>query len=80
WSRGLGDVYKRQPSGREIKGKVFLVEPLGDSNIVHVKMDGQLVLIETIVPVRKSENDDIFIRFQEEHLHLFDKESEEAIF
>lgn len=67
-------------SGREISGKVFLVEPLGDSNIVHVKVDEQLILIETIISVRQREGNTIFIRFQEEHLHLFDKESGEAIF
>ncbi|MEN3186214.1 MAG: ABC transporter ATP-binding protein [Atribacterota bacterium] len=64
----------------EVKGKVFLVEPLGDSKIVHVRMNEQLVLVETLATVRQREGDDIFIRFQEEHLHLFDKESEEAIF
>jgi multiple sugar transport system ATP-binding protein len=66
--------------GREIRGKVFLVEPLGDSNIVHVKMNENLLLIETITAFEKKEGDDVLIRFQEEHLHLFDKESEEAIF
>ncbi|MGQ9473487.1 MAG: ABC transporter ATP-binding protein [Candidatus Caldatribacteriaceae bacterium] len=66
--------------GREIGGKVFLVEPLGDSKIIHVRVNEHLILIEVITAFEKKEGEAILIRFQEEHLHLFDKETEEAIF
>lgn len=63
-----------------LPGTIFSVEPLGDTKIVQVKVGEELFLVETSADFRGSYQERIYISFDMKYFHLFDKESEEAIF
>jgi len=66
--------------GKLLPGVIFNVEPLGDSKIVQVKVGKELFLVETSADFRGDYHEKVYISFNMKYFHLFDKESEEAVF
>ncbi|MCX6090013.1 MAG: ABC transporter ATP-binding protein [Candidatus Atribacteria bacterium] len=66
--------------GTTVEGRIFTLEPLGDSKIVHVLLGDKQLLVETSPDFIGESDDVIRLRFHPDHLLLFDKKSEKAIF
>ena len=60
---------------RGIAGRVYLVEDLGETAIVDVQVDGQLVKMRMLRRPDLHEGDTIRLSFAADALHLFDRES-----
>lgn len=69
-----------QCEGKLLPGVIFNIEPLGDSKIVQVKVGDEIFLVETAADFRGNYQDKVYVSFNMKYFHLFDKESEEAIF
>ncbi|HTS23381.1 MAG TPA: ABC transporter ATP-binding protein [Casimicrobiaceae bacterium] len=60
---------------RGIPGRVYLVEDLGETSIVDVLVDGQLVKVRTPQRPRLQEGEAVQLAFVESALHLFERDS-----
>jgi multiple sugar transport system ATP-binding protein len=68
-------LHKKQSSKKQIKGKVYALEPLGSSTIIDVEIDNKLFKTEVPVGFETKINDDIWMNLNHEKIHIFDKKS-----
>jgi multiple sugar transport system ATP-binding protein len=65
-----------QAKPRWMEGRVYTVEPTGDLTYVHVKLGEHLLVASADAGFRAEPDSLIWLTFDQEHLHLFDSESE----
>jgi multiple sugar transport system ATP-binding protein len=63
-----------------LPGYIHTVEPLGDYKVVQVKVGENLFLVETEASFKGVPGERVCLLLNQAHLHLFDQESEKAIF
>ena len=63
-----------------MEGRVYTVEPTGDLTFVHVSLGKHLLVASTEPGFRSQPDAPIWITFDQEHLHLFDAETEQRLF
>ena len=75
------ELAERASSGHDFETTVDVVEPMGDENTVHLRFDeGAETLIATASGfTRISAGDKVIARFPEDAIHVFDRESGEAL-
>ena len=75
------ELAERASSGHDFETTVDVVEPMGDENTVHLRFDeGAETLIATASGfTRISAGDEVIARFPEDAIHVFDRESGEAL-
>ena len=59
-----------------MEGRIYTVEPTGDLTYVHVKLGEHLLVASADAGFRADPDAPIWITFDQEHLHLFDAETE----
>ena len=62
-----------------IRAKVSFVEPIGPSSIVYAHADGQRIQTICSTDTEFNSGDAIYLKFQTDHLHLFNHETGEAL-
>jgi multiple sugar transport system ATP-binding protein len=62
-----------------VAARIYTVEPTGDMTYVHVRLGEALIVASTEATFRANPDDPIWLEFDQEHLHLFDARTEEAI-
>jgi multiple sugar transport system ATP-binding protein len=62
-----------------MEGRVYTVEPTGDLTYVHVKLGDHLLVASADADFRAAPDSPIWLTFDQEHLHLFDAESEQRL-
>ena len=62
-----------------MEGRVYTVEPTGDLTYVHLKLGEHLLVASTHADFRATPDAPIWIEFDQEHLHLFDAETEQLL-
>ena len=73
------EVKAEQVNGTTCKGEVYLLESLGDSMIVDIKVGNSIIRAREKVDFRAQIGDQVFMRFNERRLTLFDFETGTAI-
>jgi multiple sugar transport system ATP-binding protein len=62
-----------------IEGRVYTVEPTGDLTYVHVKLGEHLLVASTGAGFQAAPDAPLWLTFDQQHLHLFDAETELAL-
>ncbi len=62
-----------------MEGRVYTVEPTGDLTFVHLKLGDHLLVASDHADFRAAPDAPIWVMFDQEHLHLFDAETEQAL-
>jgi multiple sugar transport system ATP-binding protein len=68
-----------EPQAGWMEGRVYTVEPTGDLTYVHLKLGSSLLVASTHADFRAAPDAPIWIMFDQEHLHLFDAETEQLL-
>lgn len=55
-----------------IKGKVYVIEPLGSEFIVNVKVNDHIIKVKTLQPPQLSSGEDIYLSFNTNNAYIFD--------
>jgi multiple sugar transport system ATP-binding protein len=64
---------------RWMEGRVYTVEPTGDLTYVHVRLGDHLIVASADAGFRADPDSPIWLTFDQEHLHLFDAETEQLL-
>ena len=68
-----------EPQAGWMEGRVYTVEPTGDLTYVHLKLGSALLVASNHADFRAAPDAPIWIMFDQEHLHLFDAETEQLL-
>ena len=68
-----------EPRPGWMEGRVYTVEPTGDLTYVHLKLGEHLLVASNHADFRAAPDAQIWIAFDQEHLHLFDAETEQLL-
>jgi multiple sugar transport system ATP-binding protein len=68
-----------EPRAGWMEGRVYTVEPTGDLTYVHLKLGDHLLVASNHADFRADPDAPIWIMFDQEHLHLFDAETEHLL-
>jgi multiple sugar transport system ATP-binding protein len=64
------------PEPAWMEGRIYTVEPTGDLTFVHVQLGNHLLVASTSPEFRAQPDAPIWLTFDQDHLHLFDAETE----
>ncbi len=76
----VGHAIPSDAKTHEIDGIVDFVEPLGSDTIIHVKIGSQMLLVKVPGSYKAEIGGEIRIALDLRQLHVFDKDTEKAIF
>jgi multiple sugar transport system ATP-binding protein len=62
-----------------ILGRVYTVEPTGDITYAHVYLGSSIVVVSVPPSVRLAPDDQVWIEFDQQKLHLFDGRTRQAL-
>jgi multiple sugar transport system ATP-binding protein len=62
-----------------IPGRIYTVEPTGDLTYAHVHIGEEIVVVSVAADVRLKPDDRVWIAFDQDRLHLFDRRTEQAL-
>ncbi|MBI1776034.1 MAG: ABC transporter ATP-binding protein [Proteobacteria bacterium] len=62
-----------------IAGRVYTVEPTGDITYAHVSLGSAIIIVSVAPDVRLSSDDQVWIEFHKEKLHLFDRKTGQVL-
>src|SRR5215207_3868133 len=68
-----------EPQAGWMEGRVYTVEPTGDLTYVHLKLGSNLLVASNHADFRAAPDAAIWITFDQDHLHLFDAETEQLL-
>jgi multiple sugar transport system ATP-binding protein len=64
---------------RTIVGRIYTVEPTGDITYAHIHLGGSIIVVSVPPDVRLAPDDQVWIEFDQQRLHLFDGATEQAL-
>jgi multiple sugar transport system ATP-binding protein len=62
-----------------LAARIYTVEPTGDVTFVHVRLGEHIPVASIGADFRANADDPVWIDFEQQHLHLFDKQTEAAL-
>jgi multiple sugar transport system ATP-binding protein len=68
-----------EPQSGWMEGRVYTVEPTGDLTYVHFRLGDYLLVASTDAGFRAAPDAPIWLQFDQDHLHLFDAETEQSL-
>ena len=68
-----------EPQAGWMEGRVYTVEPTGDLTYVHLKLGDHLLVASSHADFRAAPDAPIWIMFDQDHLHLFDAQTEQLL-
>jgi multiple sugar transport system ATP-binding protein len=71
-------LYREAKPGA-LQARIYTVEPTGDVTFVHVRLGEHILVASTTADFRANADDPVWIDFDQQHLHLFDKQTEESL-
>jgi multiple sugar transport system ATP-binding protein len=71
-------LYREAKPGA-LAARVYTVEPTGDITFAHVRLGEHLLVASTTAAFRADVDDPVWIDFDQEQLHIFDKQTEAAL-
>ncbi len=66
-------------AGGGLPGRLYTVEPTGDITFVHVQLGTAFLVASTTEPFRGAADQPVRVDFDQEHLYLFDRETQQAL-
>lgn len=74
------DIFVRKDATNEtIQTEVYVVEPLGSENIIDLKIGDNLLRVKTLPTVQPGIGQPIYMWFDKDRMHVFDKDTGKAI-
>lgn len=70
---------KKRVSKSFIEGEVYVTEPLGSEVIIDVKVGDSLIKVRTSADFDVNIGEKVWIEFEKDKMHIFDKKTEKAI-
>lgn len=67
------------PAGKAIEARVDVVEIVGSDNFIYLNIDGRECRVRTSSEIEPEPEEVVTITFDEEHVHVFDGRTEQAI-
>lgn len=75
------DIFIRdEPSPETVQAEVYIVEPLGSENIIDLRIAENMIKAKTLPTVMPDIGQKVNIWFNKDRIHIFDKNTEKAIF
>jgi multiple sugar transport system ATP-binding protein len=75
------DIFiKDEPSPETVKAEVYVVEPLGSENIIDLRINENMMKAKTLPTVLPDIGQIVNLWFNKDRMHIFDKNTEKAIF
>jgi multiple sugar transport system ATP-binding protein len=71
-------LYREAKTGT-LPARIYTVEPTGDVTFVHVRLGEHILVASTAPDFRADADDPVWIDFDAQHVHLFDKQTEAAL-
>ena len=62
-----------------IPAKIYTVEPTGDFTFVHLRLGEHILVASADASYRAAPDQPVWVEFDQDHLHIFDAETEQAI-
>jgi multiple sugar transport system ATP-binding protein len=62
-----------------VAGRVYTVEPTGDITFAHVYLGSSIVVVSVAPDVKLKPDDNVWLEFDQQRLHLFDGSTEQAL-
>jgi multiple sugar transport system ATP-binding protein len=62
-----------------VAGRVYTVEPTGDITFAHVYLGSSIVVVSVAPDVKLKSDDNVWLEFDQQRLHLFDGSTEQAL-
>lgn len=62
-----------------VRGRIYTVEPTGDITFVHVYLGSSIIVASVSPDVRLAPDDEVWVEFDQQKLHLFDGATEQAL-
>jgi multiple sugar transport system ATP-binding protein len=62
-----------------VAGRVYTVEPTGDVTFAHVYLGSSIVVVSVAPDVKLKSDDNVWLEFDQQRLHLFDGSTEQAL-
>ncbi len=72
-------IHRRGALDSHIKGEVYVIEPLGSDIVVNLRVGDALFKIRAPPDFRAKVGEELWISFNLDKIHIFDKKTEEAI-
>ena len=72
-------VHKKRIPAANIEGEVYVLEPLGSEIILDLKVGENLIKAKTPPDFRVNTGDRVWLSFDMNRIHVFDKKTEKAI-
>jgi multiple sugar transport system ATP-binding protein len=67
------------PSAGTVPGRVYTVEPTGDITFAQIDLGGATVVVSVAPSVRLAPDEQVWVGFDQERIHLFDGETQQAL-
>ena len=58
---------------------IYTVEPTGDLTYVHINLGNSVIVASAPMDFRGTPDDKVWLTFDQDHIHLFDAETEQAL-
>ncbi|HZA92937.1 MAG TPA: ABC transporter ATP-binding protein [Gemmatimonadales bacterium] len=68
-----------EPRAGWMEGRIYTVEPTGDLTYVHLKLGDHLLVASNHADFRAAPDAPIWVMFDQDHLHLFDADTEQLL-
>jgi multiple sugar transport system ATP-binding protein len=68
-----------EPEPDWMEGRVYTIEPTGDLTYAHIQLGGHLLVASSHAGFRAAPDAPIWITFDQDHMHLFDVETEQLL-
>ena len=72
-------IEKKHTEKAFINGKVFVTEPMGAEMIINIKVGDEILKVRSSPEFDVNIEDEVWLGFNENKIHIFDKKTEEAI-
>jgi multiple sugar transport system ATP-binding protein len=69
----------RQETEGTVPATVYTVEPTGDLTFIHAKLGEAMIVLSVSPDVRLAADDQVWLEFDQAHMHLFDGQTEQAL-
>lgn len=72
-------VEEKPVAKNSIKAEVYVTEPMGSEIVIDLKVNGEIIKVKTLKEFKLNIGDEVWIRFSEDKIHIFDRKTEKTI-
>ncbi|MEM2939083.1 MAG: ABC transporter ATP-binding protein [Candidatus Bathyarchaeia archaeon] len=73
-------IIEEKPAAKNsIRAEVYVTEPMGSEIVIDLKVDGEIIKVKTLKELKLNIGDKVWMRFDENKMHVFDRKTEKTI-